>query len=47
MALPIEIANFFALLRDIWGTFPLMARQCFYLAIAVVVVLGIFRMVRS
>ena len=46
MALPVEIANFFALLRDIWGAFPLMARQVLYLSIGIMGVLAVMKSVK-
>lgn len=46
MALPVEIADFFALMQDLWLAFPVMVRQIFYLAFIVLGVLGIMKLFR-
>lgn len=46
MALPVEIGEFFSLLRGVWLAFPLMVRQIFYLAFIVIGVLGLLKMFR-
>ena len=46
MALPLEIADFFSLLRSLWLTFPLMVRQVFYLSICIMGVLGLLKYFR-
>jgi len=46
VALPLEIADFFALLREVWYTFPLMVRQVFYLSLACMGFLGVMKAIR-
>ena len=44
MALPVEISEFFSLLRGLWLAFPLMVRQIFYLAFIVLGLLGLLKL---
>lgn len=44
MALPVEIADFFALLKNLWLAFPLMVRNVFYLAFIVLGVIGLLKL---
>lgn len=46
MALPVEIAEFFSLMQDLWLAFPVMVRQIFYLAFIVLGLLGLMKLFR-
>lgn len=44
MALPVEIADFFALLRDFWLLLPVMVRQVFYMSFLVLGLIGLLKL---
>lgn len=46
MALPVEIADFFSLMQNLWLAFPVMVRQIFYLSFVVLGVIGLLKLFR-
>ncbi|MBR5268287.1 MAG: hypothetical protein IKU20_08870 [Lachnospiraceae bacterium] len=47
MALSVEIAEFMSLIAGFWMLLPLMIRKVFLSALTIIVVIRIFKMVRS